>query len=120
MWRGGRLAAVVVATPEELAAIAERRDERRAVEAGRRATAAAPEVDPTVAALLAHVGLARFADDFAREDINAENIKHVEAADLAGLRRRTTRDASSRRPEIADPRGLPRACGARPSSGAVC
>ena len=79
--------------------------ERRAIEAGRRAVAAAAaerraaagaeetkdgeapevEVDPTVAALLAHVGLARLANDFAREDITAENIKHVEAADLAGL-----------------------------------
>ena len=36
-------AAVVVATPEELAAIAERRDERRAVEAGRQRRPRRPE-----------------------------------------------------------------------------
>ena len=60
-----------------------RRGAGRAPEAADAATAA--ELDPTVAALLAHVGLARLAADFAREQITAENIKHVEAADLAGL-----------------------------------
>ncbi len=103
---------VVSAIAEERRAEAEERRrmaaadptrERRAIAAGRRAVAAAAaerraaagaeetkddanapevEVDPTIAALLAHVGLERLANDFAREDINAEN---VDAADLAGL-----------------------------------
>ena len=138
-------AAVVVATPEELAAIAERRRPRGgAVEAGgarggrRRGGARGgrrrgdqgrrrPPDDaadgrrarPRRRRAAGRVGLARLAADFAREEIDATNIKHVEAARSRGThraRRRATIVAAARAAAL---RARLTACGARPLGGAV-